>query len=126
MQGFVGKADWDDANVLQLGRTNVLDAIERHGIVAGWIIDATGIRKKRQRCVGVSLGYCGLLGKQGSCQVAGGVTLANEALSVPSGYRLYLPESWADDKRRRIAAGVRKGIEFQTKWQITLDMIDGF
>lgn len=68
--------------------------------------------------------YCGILGKQDNCQVAVSLSLANEAVSVPAAYRLYLPEPWAKDKKRRAAAGVPRWIKFQTKWQMALDMID--
>jgi SRSO17 transposase len=59
--------------------------------------------------------YCGVLGKQDNCQVAVTVTMANEAVSVPAAYRLYLPESWADDRRRRREAGIPKEVTFKTK-----------
>jgi SRSO17 transposase len=124
MHHFVAKADWDDAAVLRLARNIVLDAMERHGAVAGWIIDDTGIPKKGRHSVGVARQYCGVLGKQDNCQVAVSITLANEAVSVPAAYRLYLPESWAKDRKRRAAAGVPKSVKFQTKWQIALDLID--
>jgi SRSO17 transposase len=124
MHHFVAKADWDDTAVVRLARNNVLDAMERHGVPAGWIIDDTGIPKKGRHSVGVTRQYCGVLGKQDNCQVAVSVSLANEAVSVPAGYRLYLPESWVGAKKRRTAAGVPKEIRFQTKWQIALDMID--
>jgi SRSO17 transposase len=125
MHHFVAKADWDDAPVLRLARNVALDAMERHGFVAGWIIDDTGIPKKGRHSVGVTRQYCGILGKQDNCQVAVTVSLANEAVSVPAGYRLYLPESWAKDKKRRTAAGVPKDVKFQTKWQIALDIVKG-
>jgi SRSO17 transposase len=125
MHHFVAKADWDDAAVLRLARALVLDAMERHGVVAGWIVDDTGIPKKGRHSVGVARQYCGVLGKQDNCQIAVSVTLANEAVSVPAAYRLYLPESWAKDKKRRTQSGVPRDIKFQTKWQIALDMIDG-
>ena len=48
------------------------------------------------------------------------VSLANDAVSLPVAYRLYLPESWAHDRRRRRAAGVPAAIEFQPKWQLAL------
>lgn len=124
MHHFVAMADWEDAPVIRIARNAVLDAMERHGAVAGWIVDDTGIPKKGRHSVGVARQYCGVLGKQDNCQVAVSLTLAHEAVSVPAGYRLYLPESWANDKARRLAAGVPKEIRFQTKWQIALDMID--
>ena len=124
MHHFVAQADWDDDAVLRLARNNVLDAMERHGAVAGWIIDDTGIPKKGQHSVGVARQYCGVFGKQDNCQVAVSVSLANEAVSVPAAYRLYLPECWASDRKRRVVAGVPKTVKFETKWQIALDMID--
>jgi len=98
--------------------------MERHGAAAGWIIDDTGIPKKGRHSVGVARQYCGVFGKQDNCQVAVSLSIANEAVSVPAAYRLYLPELWAKDPKRRKAAGVPKAIQFQTKWQIALDMID--
>ena len=41
MHHFVAKADWEDVAVIKVARTNALDAMERHGAVAGWIIDDT-------------------------------------------------------------------------------------
>jgi SRSO17 transposase len=124
MHHVVANAQWDDAAVLRLARNTVLEAMERHGAMAGWIVDDTGIPKKGRQSVGVARQYCGVLGKQDNCQVAVSLTLANEAGSVPVAYRLYLPESWARDSQRRLAAGVPKQVRFQTKWHMALDMID--
>ena len=124
MHHFVANAKWDDAAVLRVARTHVLDAMERHGAAAGWIIDDTGIPKKGRHSVGVTRQYCGVLGKQDNCQVVVSLSIANEAVSVPAGYRLYLPELWAEDPKRRAAAGIPKTVEFQPKWQIALEMID--
>jgi len=125
MHHFVANADWDDAAVLRVARTHVLDSMERHGAAAGWIIDDTGIPKKGHHSVGVARQYCGVLGKQDNCQVAVSLSIANEAVSVLAAYRLYLPELWAKDPKRRAAAGIPKTVGFQTKWQMALDMIDG-
>ena len=64
------------------------------------------------------------MGKQDNCQVAVTVSLANELMSVPAAYRLYLPESWAKDRARREVAGVPKEVVFQTKTEIARDQID--
>jgi len=124
MHHFVSKAEWEDEAVLRVARNTVLEAMERHGAVAGWVIDDTGIPKKGKHSVGVARQYCGVLGKQDNCQVAVSVTLANEAASVPAAYRLYLPEVWTKDARRRLSAGVPDEISFQTKWEIARDLID--
>jgi SRSO17 transposase len=124
MHHFIANAAWSDAEVLRAARNHVLDAMERHGAAAGWIIDDTGFPKKGLHSVGVTRQYCGVLGKQDNCQVAVSLSIAHEAISVPAAYRLYLPEVWAKDAKRREAAGVPKAIQFQTKWQIAIDLID--
>ena len=120
---FVASSPWDDAAVLRGVRGWVLDVLGRHGEVAGWIVDDTGMPKKGKHSVGVARQYCGALGKQENCQVAVTLTLANDAASVPVAYRLYRPEAWANDRERRRAAGVPDEVSFRTKWQIALAQI---
>src|SRR5216117_3633117 len=124
MHHFVANAPWDDAAVLRVARTTVLAALERHGPVAAWIVDDSGIPKKGRHSVGVARQYCGVLGKQDNCQVVVTVSLASEFMSIPAAYRLYLPEAWAKDRKRRLAAKVPKDIKFKRKWEIALDEID--
>jgi SRSO17 transposase len=38
--------------------------------------------------------------------------------------RLYLPEEWARDKQRRRKCGVPKGVRFQTRHELALQMLD--
>lgn len=123
MHHFVANAPWDDAVVLRGAREWVLEQMERHGPVAAWIVDDTSIPKKGRHSVGVARQYCGVLGKQDNCQVAVTLTLANEAVSVPVAYQLYLPEAWARDAKRRRAAGVPVALPFRTKWQVAIEQI---
>src|SRR3990172_1503795 len=120
---LVANAACDDAALLRVARGPVLDAMERHGAVAAWIVDDTAFPKKGQHSVGVARQYCGVLGKQDNCQVAVSVSVANAAVSLPAAYQLYLPESWAQDRRRRRAAGVPDAVAFQPKWHIALRQI---
>jgi SRSO17 transposase len=120
---FVANAAWDDAAVLRVARETVLAALEGHGPVAAWVVDDTGMPKKGRDSVGVARKYCGVLGKQDTCQVAVSLSVAQERASVPVAYRLYLPEAWAHDRRRRRAAGVPATVEFRTKWQIALEQV---
>src|SRR5437867_8802261 len=123
MHHFVADAPWDGAEVLRVARDWVLAPLLRHGPVAAWIVDDTGFPKKGQHSVGVARQYCGVLGKQDNCQVAVSVSVANEAVSLPIAYQLYLPESWASDRRRRRVAGVPDDLTFQPKLQIALGQI---
>ena len=59
--------------------------------------------------MGVARQYCGQLGKQDNCQIAVSLSVANDHASLPIAYRLYLPESWANDADRRAKAGVPGG-----------------
>jgi len=121
---FLAKGEWSDAKVLGKVRELVLPQIERHGPIEAWIIDDTGFPKHGPHSVGVSHQYCGELGKQANCQVAVSLSVANHAASLPVTYRLYLPESWASDEKRRKKAGVPEAIAFQTKPKIALEQIE--
>jgi SRSO17 transposase len=123
MHHFVANAPWQETAVLRVARDVVLSEMERHGPVAAWVVDDTGFPKKGQHSVGVARQYCGVLGKPDNCQVAVSVSLANDAISVPAAYQLYLPEAWVKDGQRRRAAGVPPGMVFRTKWQIALEQI---
>src|SRR6476659_1563949 len=118
---FVGVAPWSDGAGLGKVREQVLPAIERHGPIEAWIIDDTGFPNKGRHSVGVARQYCGQLGKQDNCQVAVSLSLANHHASLPAMYRLYLPQEWAADKKRRRKAGVPKEISFKTKPEIALE-----
>jgi SRSO17 transposase len=87
-------------------------------------VDDTGIPKKGTHSVGVARQYCGVLGKHDNCQVAVSLSLVNRTMSVPSGYRLYLPERWAKDKVLRKKTGIPTGVPFRRKWEIALSLID--
>ena len=120
MHHVVAKAEWDDAAVLGAVRRQVLPALERHGPIAYWIVDDTGFPKQGKHSVGVARQYCGQRGKQDSCQVAVSLSVANDHASLPVAYRLYLPESWAEELARRAKAGVPEETVFETKTVIAL------
>ena len=124
MHHFVAVAPWDERAVLRTARDYLLPQLERHAPVAAWVVDDTGIPKKGSHSVGVARQYCGPLGKPDNCQVAVTVSLVNAVLSVPGAYRLYLPEAWARDRRRRAAAHIPAAVRFQTKWAIALEAVD--
>src|ERR1700756_4634977 len=120
---FVGNAPWSDAAMLGKVGELVLPVIERSGPIEAWILDDTGFPKKGQHSVGVTRQYCGRLGKQDKCQVAGTLSLADHDASLPIAYRLSLPEGWAQDRARRDKAKVPQRIAFQTRPEIALEQI---
>jgi SRSO17 transposase len=125
MHHFVATAPWDAQEIMRAARDYALEEFGYHGGIEAWILDDTSYPKKGTHSVGVGRQYCGILGKQENCQVAVTLSLANELMSVPAAYRLYLPQDWADDRARRRVAGVPEEVVFKTKTQIALEEIGG-
>src|SRR5947209_9432339 len=123
LRHFVADAPWSHELMLAKVREMVVPAIERHGPIEAWIIDDTSFPKYGSHSVGVQHQYCGQLGKQANCQVVVTLSIANHHASLPIAYRLYLPQEWAKDTRRRKKARIPKDISFKTKPQIALEQI---
>jgi SRSO17 transposase len=119
---FVAKAQWSDQELLRRVAQWVVPVMD-FSAAGWWIIDDTGFPKKGTHSVGVTRQYCGVLGKQDNCQVAVSVSLACEEGSLPVAWQLYLPHIWAEDKARRVKAGIPEEIAFATKPQIALQQI---
>jgi SRSO17 transposase len=121
---FVADAPWSDAALLGAVRQYVLERVgHRAGPPEAVLIDDTGMPKQGRHSVGVARQYPGQLGKQDNCQVALSVPLANESYSLPVGYRLYLPEEWAEDAERRGKTKVPEQIVFATNPQIAIKLL---
>jgi SRSO17 transposase len=119
----VADAPWSDETVLDAVLDWVLPAMLARGPVVAWVVDDTGFPKKGQHSVGVTRQYCGQVGKQENCRVAVSLSMTTETSSMPVAYRLYLPETWADDSQRRRKTGVPTEIVFHTKAEIALAQI---
>jgi SRSO17 transposase len=120
MHHLVADSPWSDRRLLAAVREYALPVFRAHGGVQAWIVDDTGIPKKGSHSVGVTRQYCGVLGKQENCQVAVSLSVANERLSLPIAYELYLPEIWVENKGLRRKAGIPGDILFRTKLEIAL------
>jgi len=121
----VADAPWSDEAVLRQVRTYAVAAMTEKEPVAAWVVDDTGFVKKGTHSVGVARQYCGQVGKQENCRVAVSLSVATQTASLPVAWRLYLPESWAQDPERREQAGVPEEIRFETKPAIALQQIRG-
>ena len=123
MHHLVADATWSDEDVLEAVRAYVLPAMQQKAPIVAWIVDDTGFLKKGQHSVGVTRQYCGPVGKQENCRVAVSLSVSTEQSSLPIAWRLYLPEVWAQDGKRRKKTGVPGEIRFQTKPAIALEQI---
>ena len=121
MQQFVGQSPWEWQEVwARLGKRMTAE-LEPD---SAWVVDDTGFPKQGEDSVGVERQYSGTLGKTGNCQVAVSLHHVGEQGSAVLGWRLYLPETWAQDTTRRQAAGVPDDVVFKKKWELALDLID--
>ena len=119
----VADAPWSDEAVLDRCLEFVIPAMLRQDPVVAWVVDDTGFPKKGRESVGVARQYCGQVGKQDNCRVAVSLSVSTEKASLPVAFRLYLPESWLKDRKRRKKTGIPAETQFQTKPQIALDQI---
>jgi SRSO17 transposase len=120
---FVANAPWSDEALLERVRHSVLAMMKRNGPIMVWIVGDTGFPKKGTHSVGVVRQYCGQVGKQENCRVAVSLSVATEQASLPIAWRLYLPEIWAKDRRRRKQTGIPEESSFATKPAIALQQI---
>ncbi len=123
-QQFIGQGAWSDEIILKRHWQEVdQDLGEENGVL---IADGSDFPKQGQASVGVKRQWCGQLGKKANCQA--GVFLA---YASSKGYtlldrRLYLPKEWVNDEtyaERRQKYGVPKDIEFKTKPEYVLEMV---
>lgn len=121
LQQFISDSPWQDRQVWQAIRREVIPAVEP---LQAWVVDETGWLKQGSDSVGVSHQYCGAVGKQAQCQVAVELVVSDGEVAAPVGARLYLPKVWAEDQKRRDKVGVPKSIVFQTKPEIAGDLIE--
>src|SRR5712692_5513154 len=121
MQQFIGQSPWEWNLVWERLGKRMTAELEPD---PAWVVDDTGFPKQGTHSVAVERQYSGTLGKTGNCQIAVSVHHVGEQGNVPLGWRLYLPESWANDAQRRLDAGIPEGIVFRKKWELALEIID--
>jgi SRSO17 transposase len=89
------------------------------------VIDETGFLKKGTKSVGVKRQYSGTAGRIENCQIGVFLIYASPKGKAFLDRELYLPREWADDKERRVEAGVPEEVVFQTKPELARMMLQG-
>src|SRR5215831_2961821 len=89
------------------------------------VVDDTAIPKKGTHSVGVAAQYASALGKTANCQTLVSLTLARGEVPVMAALRLFLPDSWINDRKRLERTGVPAEYRTaRTKPEIALAEID--
>lgn len=122
LQEFLTRTAWDPWEMDRL-RIEILRA---HASVGEGvlILDDTGFAKKGRHSVGVARQDSGTLGRVDNCQVLVTAHYVDRIFDWPFTGRLYLPESWAKDRKRRARAQVPEETGFATKGEIALELVD--
>jgi SRSO17 transposase len=122
MQKFIGQTFWDYQPLLRTLAAEVGTELgEPDGVV---VFDPSAFPKKGDKSVGVAKQWCGRLGKVENCQVAVYMAYVTRKEHAIVNTRLYLPKEWAKNRRRRKEAGVPASIEFRTRQQLALEMLE--
>ena len=121
---FVGESEWSDRPIREYAARYAITEMEKRGAIEHWIIDDTGFIKQGKFSPGVQRQYTGSAGKTTNCQVAVSLTLATAHAHVLVDMDLYLPESWAADRKRCRAAKIPDDVEYRPKWEIALEQIE--
>jgi SRSO17 transposase len=120
-QKFIGQMPWDHQPVMHTLAADVgRDLDEPDGVI---VFDPSAFPKKGDKSVGVGKQWCGRLGKVENCQVGVYMAYVTRKEHAIVNTRLYLPEEWAKDRRRRKEAGVPQSIKFRTRHQLALEML---
>ena len=124
MQHFISEGAWDDLDILRRHWHEVaVDLGEENGV---FTLDGSDFPKQGTDSVGVKRQHCGELGKIANCQAGVFVGYASSKGYTLLHSALYLPEEWVKDKtyaELRGKCGVPERIEFRTKLQLGLDML---
>jgi SRSO17 transposase len=87
-------------------------------------VDESGVGKSGDDTVGVARQWNGNRGKVDNCVVGVHLNYSAPGFDCLLGSGLYLPEDWASDPVRREETHVPAEVQFRTKPQIALDLID--
>lgn len=122
LQKFIGFSPWEHGPLVgELVRQVGTELGEAGGVL---VFDPSAHPKKGSESVGVQRQWCGRLGKVENCQVGVYLGYVSSKEHALVDVRLYLPQSWAKDKKRRKKAGVPKEVRFRTRHELALEMLD--
>jgi SRSO17 transposase len=120
---FALDSPWDDHAVRLEAARYAIDAMTKRESIEAWIVDDTGFLKQGTHSVGVQRQYSGSAGKIANCQNAPSLSVATRTEQLPIDFALYLPTSWTDDPVRRKEARIPDDMEFATKPELGLRLI---
>lgn len=122
LQHFVSNSPWNHRPVLDHIQRDVIDAVgdKNNGSIH---IDECCFPKQGKDSVGAAPQYCGRLGKIANCQAGVFLGYTKDSYRTLIDERLYLPQSWITDKKRRRKCGIPWYVRFKKKTELAWEMI---
>ena len=121
---FMKDSVWSDHDVRLFAARYGIDSICEREPIESWIFDDTGFLKQGKHSVGVQRQYTGSAGKVTNCQIGVSLSVASRSYHLPVDFELYLPASWMDDPARRTKARIPQHLEFKTKIELAMAMLE--
>jgi SRSO17 transposase len=121
---FITDSAWSDHAVREIAAREALEAMTAKQSVVAWIFDDTGFLKQGTHSVGVQRQYTGSAGKVTNCQLGVSLTISTASWHLPCDFELYLPKSWTDNPERRREGRIPEDVEFRTKPELALQMLE--
>src|SRR5215813_627192 len=122
IQHLLGRAQWSADEVRDDLRQYVVAHLSDKQAVL--VVDETGFLKKGDKSAGVQRQYSGTAGRIENCQIGVFLAYASKYGRTFLDRELYLPQQWAENAERRVAAGIPEEVKFATKPQLARQMIE--
>ena len=121
IQQFLYRGCWSADELRDaLRQYTVMHMGELDGVL---VVDETGFLKQGEKSCGVKRQYSGTAGKVANCQIGVFLIYATSKGFTFLDRKLYLPKEWLEDRQRCKESGIPENIEFQTKPQQALSML---
>ena len=124
MQQFISAGPWDDQPIILQHQKEVAKTLANpQGVL---ILDGCDFPKQGKHSAGVARQYCGPSGKVDNCQAGVFLAYAGDKGHTLLDRRLFMPEKWfsPEYKKLRETCDVPKDLAFQTKNELSWDMIE--
>ena len=126
LQVFLANRKWDHHGARALLQRQLAEQVRQQpndGLGVIGVIDETSCRKWGDQTPGVQRQYLGCVGKIDNGIVTVHVGVAKGTFQALLDAELFLPESWAADRKRCRAAGISDTVTYRPKWQIAFDQL---
>jgi SRSO17 transposase len=126
LQEFLTTADWDHQRAYEKLQQRLIQTVEELpedelGTIG--VIDETSCLKKGDKTPGVQRQYLGCVGKIDNGLVTVHLGVAKGTFQALLDAEVFLPEKWADDRKRCRDAGIPDAVVYRPKWRIAYDQL---